>query len=203
MCHAAVSACIICELWRTLHSSLAMLWAESILGWCRDGNVYGCGSTKHGQLPSLRFGNGQPGVQVEEDGLGSPHSDDSQDAEQRPPRNEMTVPTKLRLPFMQPGRPGSSKTPIVCAVIAGSNASAFLTRAQSEFPETSHIPLWTRYSPCAIPCCAFRRCQPFSVMYRLAGRADGPDPRAGAASDKSCSAARTQGLRQACLTAQL
>lgn len=119
--------------------------------WCRDGNVYGCGSTKHGQLPSLRFGNGQPGVEIEEDGLGSPHSEDSQDAEQRPPRNEMTVPTKLRLPFMQPGRPGSSKTPIVCAVIAGSNASAFLTRAQSEFPEVAHIPLWTRCSLWAIP----------------------------------------------------
>ena len=107
--------------------------------------MYGCGSTKHGQLPSLRFGNGQPGVEIDEDGMGSPHSDDSQGGEQQQPRNEMTVPTKLRLPFMQPGRPGGSKTPIVCAVMAGSNASAFLTRAQSEFPETSHVPLWTRY----------------------------------------------------------
>ncbi len=96
----------------------------------------------YGQLPSLRFGSSQPGVEGNEDGIGSPHSDDSQNGQQ--PRNEMTVPTKLRLPFMQPGRPGGSKAPVVCAVIAGANSSAFLTRAQSEFPETHHVPLWAR-----------------------------------------------------------
>ncbi|KAK9818463.1 hypothetical protein WJX74_005654 [Apatococcus lobatus] len=132
-----------------MHVVQAACGTQHTLFLCGDGSVYGCGSTKHGQLPSLRFGNGQPGVEIDDDGMGSPRSDDSQGVEQQQPRNEMTVPTKLRLPFMQPGRPGGSKTPIVCAVIAGSNASAFLTRAQSEFPETSHVPLWTRLQ-CAI-----------------------------------------------------
>jgi hypothetical protein len=46
----------------------------------RDGTVYGCGSTKHGQLPYLKF---------------------SSDDEKLQARNEITQATKLKLPMLQ------------------------------------------------------------------------------------------------------
>lgn len=53
---------------------------------CRDGMVYGCGSTEYGQLPYLRFSSGAGA------------SDNDDDA---PERGEITVPTRLRLQFLQ------------------------------------------------------------------------------------------------------
>ena len=56
---------------------------------CRDGVVYGCGSTEYGQLPYLRYSGG----------AGASDGDD-----EAPERGEITVPTRLRLPFLQVGR---------------------------------------------------------------------------------------------------
>jgi len=47
---------------------------------CRDGTAYGCGSTRHGQLPYLKF---------------------SSDDEKLQARNEITQATKLKLPMLQ------------------------------------------------------------------------------------------------------
>ena len=65
--------------------------AALILVLCpRDGAVFGCGSTKHGQLPFLKFS--QP------DGDGSSMN---QMVESSTPRDEITQATCLRLPLMQ------------------------------------------------------------------------------------------------------
>ena len=67
-CYAPVQCCI--------HVSVCL----------RDGLVYGCGSTEHGELPYLRFSGG------------AGDSDCDDDSE---PRSEICVPTRLRLPFLQ------------------------------------------------------------------------------------------------------
>ncbi len=55
-------------------------WPLRPLRASRDGTVYGCGSTRHGQLPYLKF---------------------SSDDEKLQARNEITQATKLKLPMLQ------------------------------------------------------------------------------------------------------
>ena len=68
----------------------------------RDGVVYGCGLTEHGQLPFLRFSRS-----AIVDGSSSGSSDGEEEAEgaemagPAKPRDEITIPTRLRLPFLQ------------------------------------------------------------------------------------------------------
>ena len=63
----------------------------------RDGSVYGCGSTEYGQLPYLRFA-AQQGEGYEEEAGPAEGSSDEGDRE---PRDEVTCPTRLKLPFLQ------------------------------------------------------------------------------------------------------
>lgn len=56
---------------------------------CRDGFVYGCGSTKHGQLPYLKFSS------LEGPAEGVSRDDNDQ------PRNEVTQASRLKLPILQ------------------------------------------------------------------------------------------------------
>lgn len=77
---------------------------------CRDGLVYGCGSTEFGQLPYLRHS------------LGAGQSDGDDDA---PARGEITVPTRLRLQFLQAGPAVSIIIPTASA--AASCGSIFLS----------------------------------------------------------------------------
>ena len=95
---------------------------------CRDGTVYGCGSTEYGQLPYLKFTAGAAGTEpalpnaVDQDGEPSHHT-----------RNEVTVPTKLNLQFLQQQR--GNKSAVVSSMMAGSFCSALLTRAPDELPD--------------------------------------------------------------------
>lgn len=97
-------------------------------GLCRDGTVYGCGSTEYGQLPYLKFTAGAAGTEpalpnaVDQDGEPSHHT-----------RNEVTVPTKLNLQFLQQQR--GNKSAVVSSMMAGSFCSALLTRAPDELPD--------------------------------------------------------------------
>ncbi len=59
----------------------------------RDGTVYGCGLTAHGQLPYLRSGAARGGGGA--DGAASSSGEDD------PRRCEVTIPTRLSLPFLQ------------------------------------------------------------------------------------------------------
>ena len=61
----------------------------------RDGTVYGCGSTEHGQLPYLRYS--QDGSSDGVEGA----SMSAAELENIPARNEITIPTRLRLPVRQ------------------------------------------------------------------------------------------------------
>ena len=61
----------------------------------RDGTVYGCGSTEHGQLPYLRYS--QDGSSDGVEGV----SMSAAELENIPARNEITIPTRLRLPVRQ------------------------------------------------------------------------------------------------------
>lgn len=69
---------------------------------CRDGTVYGCGLTEHGQLPYLR--SGLPHVQRARDSADGAGSSGGEGDE--PGRCEVTIPTRLGLPFLQQARPG-------------------------------------------------------------------------------------------------
>ena len=60
--------------------------------------MYGCGSTEHGQLPYLKFAGGQEGSASEDDDASA---DVDADLDALQPRNEITIPTQLRLPFLQ------------------------------------------------------------------------------------------------------
>lgn len=62
---------------------------------CRDGIVYGCGSTEHGQLPYLRFSQDGSADSLEEASMSAA------ELENIPARNEITIPTQLRLPVRQ------------------------------------------------------------------------------------------------------
>ena len=62
---------------------------------CRDGKVYGCGSTEHGQLPYLRFSQDGSADSLEEASMSAA------ELENVPARNEITIPTQLRLPVRQ------------------------------------------------------------------------------------------------------
>ena len=62
---------------------------------CRDGTVYGCGSTEQGQLPYLRFSQDGSADSLEEASMSAA------ELENIPARNEITIPTQLRLPVRQ------------------------------------------------------------------------------------------------------
>lgn len=83
-------------------SGLMLQWHDLLVGqgvrFCRDGTVYGCGSTEHGQLPYLKFAGGQEGSSSDEEGAADADADVDAGLQ---PRNEITIPTQLRLPFLQ------------------------------------------------------------------------------------------------------
>ena len=118
---------------QSLQPALLSLKSHSVTSPCRDGTLYGCGSTEYGQLPYLKFAGPS----------GSDGGDSSDmDVESREPRNEVTVPTRLALPFLQQQR--GEQTPVVSAVVLGPQSTALLTRAPQEFPETQSPHLWER-----------------------------------------------------------
>ena len=62
---------------------------------CRDGTVHGCGSTEHGQLPYLRYSREGGSEGADEASMSAA------ELENLPARNEITIPTGLRLPVRQ------------------------------------------------------------------------------------------------------
>ena len=63
--------------------------------------MYGCGLTEHGQLPYLRSGRaGGRGGAARSDAAGSSSGEGDE-----PGRCEVTIPTRLSLPFLQQARP--------------------------------------------------------------------------------------------------
>ena len=103
--------------------------AEHTLFSCRDGSVYGCGSTEHGQLP-----------------LAAPLDPAAASAalQQGEAARSMCVatPSLLRLDFLR-GAHGSRPAE-VSQVVAAAHCSAFLTRASDELPEAPQPRLWER-----------------------------------------------------------
>ena len=68
----------------------------------RDGTVYGCGLTEHGQLPFLKFsksGGADSSSSSEDEGEDAELA--AARGEGNNTRNEITIPTRLRLPFVQ------------------------------------------------------------------------------------------------------
>lgn len=66
--------------------------------------MYGCGSTEHGQLPYLRFSQDGSADSLEEASMSAA------ELENIPARNEITIPTLLRLPVRQAGPlPGATE----------------------------------------------------------------------------------------------
>ena len=132
-----------------IHLSLSLEAVSIRCRLCRDGTVYGCGSTEHGQLPYLKFTAGAAGTEptlpnaVDQDGEPSQHT-----------RNEVTVPTKLNLQFLQQQR--GNKSAVVSSMVAGSFCSALLTRAPDELPDQRPTRLADRCA-CVLkmlcPCC--------------------------------------------------
>jgi hypothetical protein len=57
--------------------------------------VYGCGSTEHGQLPYLRYSREGRSEGTDEASMSAA------ELENLPARNEITIPTRLRLPVRQ------------------------------------------------------------------------------------------------------
>ena len=92
---------------------------------CHDGEVYGCGSSQHGQLPA--------GCSADPDTC-RPAPDGS--------GLLIATPTRLRLRFLEGGIGASA--PVVSQVVAGAHSSAFLTRASDELPDAPPPRLWER-----------------------------------------------------------
>jgi ubiquitin-protein ligase E3 A len=92
---------------------------------CHDGEVYGCGSSQHGQLPA--------GCSTDPDTC-RPAPDGS--------GLLIATPTRLRLRFLEGGAGASA--PVVSQVVAGAHSSAFLTRASDELPDAPPPRLWER-----------------------------------------------------------
>ena len=92
---------------------------------CHDGEVYGCGSSQHGQLPA---------------GSGA----DPDTCRPAPDGSGLLIatPTRLRLRFLESGTGASA--PVVSQVVAGAHSSAFLTRASDELPDMPPPRLWER-----------------------------------------------------------
>lgn len=57
--------------------------------------MYGCGSTEHGQLPYLRYSQDGSSEGLQEASMSAA------ELENIPARNEITIPTRLRLPVRQ------------------------------------------------------------------------------------------------------
>lgn len=68
----------------------------------RDGTVYGCGSTEHGQLPYLRYSQDGSADSLQEASMSAA------ELENVPARNEITIPTQLRLPVRQACLPSNA-----------------------------------------------------------------------------------------------
>ena len=98
---------------------------EHTLFVCRDGEVYGCGSSAHGQLPAA-----------------TPDPDTSRAAAAG--GMLLATPTRLRLSFLERGAMCGPHAPVVSAVVAGAHCSAFLTRAADELPDQAAPRLWER-----------------------------------------------------------
>ncbi len=116
---------------------------------CRDGTVYGCGSTEFGQLPYLKFTAGAAGTEP-----ALPHSMDQDGEPSHQTRNEVTVPTRLNLQFLQQQR--GNKSAVVSSMVAGSYCSALLTRAPDELPDHRHTCLSDRYLFLSTVVCCLR-----------------------------------------------
>ena len=99
--------------------------------------MYACGSTEFGQLPYLKFTAGAAGTEP-----ALPHSLDQDSESSHPTRNEVTVPTKLNLQFLQQQR--GNKSAVVSSMVAGSYCTALLTRAPDELPDHRHNSLADR-----------------------------------------------------------
>lgn len=101
---------------------------------CRDGEVYGCGSSAHGQLPAAEADPDTSRPAPQGGGL------------------LLATPTRLRLRFLDRagggGRTGAGRhsggAPVVSQVVAGAHCSAFLTRAADELPDQAPPRLWER-----------------------------------------------------------
>lgn len=120
---------------------------------CSDGTVYGCGSTEYGQLPYLKFTAGAAGTEPSQ-----PQYMDTDGDSSRQARNEVTVPTKLNLQFLQQQ---SGKSAVVSSMVAGGYGSALLTRAPDELPDHRHTRLsdrsvgWGAVTLCACFVCTW------------------------------------------------
>ena len=90
--------------------------------------MYGCGATEYGQLPYLKFTAGAAGTEP-----ALPHSIDQEGEASRDTRNDVPVPTKLNLQYLQQQR--GNKAAVVSSMVAGSYCSALLTRAPDELPD--------------------------------------------------------------------
>jgi hypothetical protein len=89
---------------RTLIECILCCWnRRSMCCTRRDGAVFGCGLTEHGQLPFLRYSRSAVA-----DASSSSSSDGEEEEDgaaggtgSAQPRDEITIPTRLRLPFLQ------------------------------------------------------------------------------------------------------
>lgn len=97
--------------------------AQHTLFVCHDGEVYGCGSSAHGQLPA---------------------ADADPDTSRPAPEGGLLIatPARLRLRFLEGGV--GAQAPVVSQVVAGAHCSAFLTRAADELPDQPAPRLWER-----------------------------------------------------------
>lgn len=91
---------------------------------CHDGEVYGSGSSAHGQLPAAAADPDTSRPAADGSGL------------------LIATPARLHLRFLE-SHTGSS-APVVSAVAAGAHCSAFLTRAADELPDQAAPRLWER-----------------------------------------------------------
>jgi hypothetical protein len=103
--------------------------AQHTLFVCRSGDVLGCGSSAHGQLPAVECDPDTSRPAPEGSGM------------------LLATPTPLRLTFLDAAAAANAcgaSAPVVSAVVAGARSSAFLTRAADELPDQAPPRLWER-----------------------------------------------------------
>ena len=76
--------------------------------------MYGCGATECGQLPYLKFTAGAAGTEPAQP---RDMDTDMETGELRQARNEVTVPTRLNLQFLQ--QQSGNKSAVVSSMVAG------------------------------------------------------------------------------------